>query len=256
MLSHKAANFYLAVWNLRKVHVLIEQLDGQEGKTAIADKVRGRMEKHLTALCASLEELEATGACSVAEVALDDLKSATKATYGKFNERVNSLHQVLLKELSKTELFLLQRADLALFDPKEPLFGEKVDRKFSAARGDIEEAGKCLALGRGTACVFHLMRAGEVAVGKLAKRLKETIKKPNGEMLPWGVLVGNIDGGIKKLPPGPKQDKWLKLHPLLYSMNRAYRTKTAHPEAKYTPEEAQRAFDATRSFMQECAALL
>jgi HEPN domain-containing protein len=255
MLSHKAAPFYLAVWNLRKVHVLIEQLDAREEKTAIPDKVRGRMEKHLTALCASLEELEVTGACSVAEVALDDLKSATKATYGKFKERVNSLHQVLLKELSKTELFVLQRADLALFEPKEPLFGEKVDRKFSAARFDIEEAGKCRALGRHTACVYHVMRAAEAAVLRLAKKLRATVANKYGQTLPWGVLTSNIKTEIDALPTGKKKDDWLKIHMFLHACNRAFRTKTAHPGAKYSPDEAREAYEAARTFMRAMADL-
>jgi hypothetical protein len=42
---------------------------------------------------------------------------------------------------------------------KEHLFGETVSQKFKDASGDIESAGNCLALGQGTACVFHLMRA-------------------------------------------------------------------------------------------------
>jgi hypothetical protein len=39
--------------------------------------------------------------------------------------------------------------------------GEQVEIKFMSAIQDIEEAGKCLAMGRGTATVFHLMRVVE-----------------------------------------------------------------------------------------------
>ena len=51
-----------------------------------------------------------------------------------------------------------------LFRQEEPIFGPKVRAHFSAATFDIEEAGKRLALRRGTARVFHLMRAIEVGL--------------------------------------------------------------------------------------------
>lgn len=44
-----------------------------------------------------------------------------------------------------------------LYEAKE-LFGQPVEHAFPSAIDDIEDAGKCLALGQGTACVMHLMR--------------------------------------------------------------------------------------------------
>ena len=255
MLSHKAAPFYVAVWNLRRLHARLEKWTEQEKKVAITDKDRRGIEKHLTALCESLKDLEATGTCSVAEVALDDLKTTKKATYGKYLERVNSLHQVLVKELSKTELFVLHRADLVLFDPREPPFGQAVEDKFPDARFDIEEAGKCLALGRPTACIFHLMRAVEDAAFVLAKKLRATGQKKNGERLTLGVLTATIKGKIDAKPAGKKKDDWLKIHMFLHACNRAFRTKSAHPGKKYNPEEAQEAYGAARTFMRAMAEL-
>jgi hypothetical protein len=60
----------------------------------------------------------------------------------------------------------------ALFDPKEPLFGQLVADRFPDAADDISEAGKCLALQRGTAAVMHLMRVVEVGLKALAKFLR------------------------------------------------------------------------------------
>ena len=40
----------------------------------------------------------------------------------------------------------------------------EVNDKFPSAAFDIDEAGKCLAIGRSTAAVFHLMRALETAI--------------------------------------------------------------------------------------------
>ena len=51
------------------------------------------------------------------------------------------------------------------------LFGDDVARAFPSSKGDIDEAGKCLALDRGTACVFHLMRILEIGLQLLAAKL-------------------------------------------------------------------------------------
>jgi hypothetical protein len=51
------------------------------------------------------------------------------------------------------------------------LFGKEVNDRFPMAIDDIEEAGKCLALGRATACVLHAMRIIEVGLRALAKAL-------------------------------------------------------------------------------------
>ncbi|HWN42015.1 MAG TPA: hypothetical protein VNW71_07310, partial [Thermoanaerobaculia bacterium] len=52
-------------------------------------------------------------------------------------------------------------------------FGEGVAAAFPSAVIDIEEAGKCYALSRYTACVFHLMRVMESALRVLASTLND-----------------------------------------------------------------------------------
>lgn len=47
-------------------------------------------------------------------------------------------------------------------------FGHEVGHRFPQATKEIKEAGTCYALGRNTACVFHLMRATEHGVRALA----------------------------------------------------------------------------------------
>lgn len=135
--------------------------------------------------------------------------------------------------------------------PLTPPFGSEVESAFPTSAYDIEEAGKCLAVGRSTAAVFHLMRAMEAAVRVLGVKLNATVVDANGDGLPWGVIVANIKPKIDALPKGADQDEWYKIHALLHSVNRAFRTKTAHPIDKYTEEEAENAFNATKAFLQE-----
>ncbi len=135
------------------------------------------------------------------------------------------------------------------------LFGESVELRFPEAIGDIEEAAKCLAFGRPTATVFHLMRAMESAVAVLNTDLQATIEDTNGQRLAWGKLVANMGRAIEKFAPGELKDRWSAAHALLYAVNRGFRTPTAHPVKSYTLEEAQTAYGATKAFMQAIAEL-
>ncbi len=71
----------------------------------------------------------------------------------------------VLKNLESTlkgrKFFALTAKAQRLYSDDKPLFGDDVFAKFPDATKDISEAGKCLALGRNTATVFHLMRAME-----------------------------------------------------------------------------------------------
>ncbi|WP_373473523.1 hypothetical protein [Sphingorhabdus lacus] len=161
----------------------------------------------------------------------------------------NSLHI----ELGQRFFIKLRGANKELYDQEYGLFGEEVDDAFPDAIADISEAGKCLALERWTATVFHLMRAMEVGVATLADKLQATVLNKHGETLPWGILTGNIGDKIKLMPDGSVKDDWQVMHTLLHSANRAYRTKTAHPKKTYDEKEAAAAFQATKSFTQAMA---
>ena len=161
--------------------------------------------------------------------------------------------QVAPAELGNRLIVCLKGPHADLYGRDYGLFGEDVDEAFPESAEDISEAGKCLALERYTAAVFHLMRGMESAVAVLAAKLGATITNAQNETLAWGVLTGNIGDKIKSMDAGQEKDEWLGLHTLLYAVNRAFRTKTAHPKKTYTANEAEQAFYATRSFMQSMA---
>ncbi len=74
------------------------------------------------------------------------------------------------------------------------LFGEQVDKKFKALRGEIAEAGKCFAAGRDTATVFHLMRVMEVGVQRLGKKLGV----PDTKEKEWQIILNSVNGAVNK----------------------------------------------------------
>lgn len=138
----------------------------------------------------------------------------------------------------------------------EPLFGSKISDAFgSEAAEDISEGGKCYALGRYTAGVFHLMRAMEKAVQMLADHLGATVKDRHGTFLTWGVILQNMSDKVKALDKNGAKD-WSEVLTLLFHVKEAWRSETMHPKRTYTPEQAREVFDASRSFMRRLATLV
>ena len=130
----------------------------------------------------------------------------------------------------------------------DPPYGREVDDAFPKAASEISEAAKCLAFNRPTACVFHLMRAMELAVQKLAERLGKTnIEKE------WGKLLSDIAKEIEAMPKGTGRDEWSTIHTHLYHVKQAWRNDTMHPKTTYTEAEAEGVFAAVKTFMIELA---
>jgi hypothetical protein len=143
------------------------------------------------------------------------------------------------------------------FSQPEPLFGPEANSAFPGlVAEDISEAGKCLALDRGTACVFHLTRAMEAVVQRLGAKLGVTLIDKNNVDLDWGVIVANMKVNVEAMPKGPAKDKWSEALTLLVHVKQAWRHPTMHPKRHYTPEEAASIFDAVRSFMRHLAGLI
>jgi hypothetical protein len=160
------------------------------------------------------------------------------------------------RDLRSRTVMFLSRRDAELFNPVQPNFGEEVFTAFSNAREDIEEAGKCLGLGRPTACVFHLMRALESAAQVIADKIGATIKHVNGKGLPWGVIADNMKQKIDAMTKGSDdQIKWYRVQHNLVVVNRAWRVPTSHPKETYTIDQSREVFNATKAFMRGLAGL-
>lgn len=173
----------------------------------------------------------------------------------KLSQRCNHLRYRIQDELESEFYFQVDRQDVRFYD-KPDLFGSHVTAKFPKATYDIQRAGNCVALQQPDACIFHLMRALEVAVQQLSRRLGITVTHKTT----WGVLTGNMDGKIKKMPEAtPKQkekkDKWSEARANLHQVGQVWRNKTMHPAASYSRGQARDAFDAVRVFMSALARL-
>lgn len=146
---------------------------------------------------------------------------------------------------------MLDGSQARMMEPNGPLFGAEVASAFPKAAEDIEEAGKCMALGRYTATVFHLMRAMEVAAQALAGKLG--VANLDRE---WGKLLSDMKTKIEALPLGQDRNRWSENHSLLYHVKQAWRNDVMHPKATYTEAQAQEVFNAVDSYLRNLAPLV
>jgi hypothetical protein len=163
----------------------------------------------------------------------------------------------LQDELDQQFFFHLNQQDVRYFG-KDDLFGHAIARKFKSAAADIKEAGNCLALQRPTACVFHLMRAMEVAVRQLARRPHMSITIT--PKTTWRMITGAMDKKIAKMPDATtreknKKENWEEARANLHHVGSVWRNKTMHPAKSYDQEQAFNVFKAVSVFMSGLAAL-
>jgi len=188
-------------------------------------------------------------------------------TYGKAGEVYRELGRLIQYELSSIR-FLYVPPDRALYyqkrikadgdKTKHSLLSDKAKKKFAQSIEDAEEAANCIALGRYTAAVFHMMRIMERGVQRLGKKLQLTISVEEKD---WGLISNHINGALKKLPNSTPQEKrvharYSKAAVYLDNVREAWRNPTMHPKETYTEEEAENVFRFVKQYMDYLTAIL
>ena len=118
---------------------------------------------------------------------------------------------------------------------------------------DISEAGKCLALNRATASVFHLMRIMEIAVQRFGDKIGVALATDKN----WQNILEEINKAIKALDQKSLKTKaYAEASAHLYNVKVCWRNAVMHPKQTYTPAEAEVLFPAVKSFIRDLAELL
>lgn len=166
--------------------------------------------------------------------------------FGALNDRVHD-------DFSERCLLMLNPGRGALYEPNSPLWGPDIRARFPKACFDIDESGKCLAVGRYTASVFHLMRAVEIALKAIGKSLGI---KPPPRNDNWGIWLGAIKDAITKRGQDRAwvdKDYYQDIYQRLDSVKDASRNPTMHVETIYPEEEAEILFRITELLFRKIA---
>lgn len=166
----------------------------------------------------------------------------------RLERSLDNTRQNFLAQMNSKLMFVIDTQYSEHLYSEAPPFGSIVDDAFPKAGSEISEAAKCLALQRPTATVFHLMRAMELAVQKIADNFGIVLVERV-----WGNLLSDIDKEIKKMPKDEVRNYWSAIHTHLYHVKQAWRNDTMHPKTTYTEQEAEAVFIAVKSFMVELA---
>ena len=141
------------------------------------------------------------------------------------------------------------------FYGQEQLFGEAVAQRFPDATFDIKEAGNCYAVGRYTACVFHLMRTLEIGLGVFGTEFGLTLGHTN-----WYPFIEQIESRIRDLGKAAKTSAEKTKHEFYAQttssfmfLKDAWRNYTAQARGKYTEEEAETILRNVKAFMLKLA---
>lgn len=184
---------------------------------------------------------------SVDRLRKDLMSGNSHLTWGDMWDKVDEITTRLYDEIENHGKFFYIPIDRAnYFDTLEP-FGRIVSQKFPKLTEDIQEAAKCYACGRYTACVFHLMRIMEHGVQRFGKKLG--VKQV--ELLVWQVILDQTNKAISALPAKSSQTKkFAAIAGHLYNVKLAWRNEVMHPKATYTEEEAEHLLSQIKFFMQ------
>ncbi|MDB5610264.1 MAG: hypothetical protein JWP25_7164 [Bradyrhizobium sp.] len=174
--------------------------------------------------------------------------------------RTTDIARTLRREFSSMKTFFIESSKEPYFNIEFGTFGSKFQTVFPSAVFEIDEAGKCHALGRTTACVFHLMRSMEIAIKAIARSISIPDPVKDAEKN-WGKILGSIKDEIKKrdsaLPQQWENDDrhfFTDMHLALDTVRIAWRNTTMHVENKYTEDESEHILVAVRSFMKKLSA--
>lgn len=220
----------------------------------VAEDARASMVTLLNQLDLPLKELDLKASLATRLKFHALLSGSSNVTWAQFHALSAELSGRLIDEMSNTLFLSLTVGEANLYENVQP-FGPNVAEAFPSATLDIEEAAKCLVLGRGTACVFHLMRVMEVGLKAFGAQLGIDIQHKPG----WEGILKKAHGQMS-LPNDKKPADWLKNETfladaiaMLTAVKTAWRNPTMHVEKTYTEERAEDIWNAVRLFMKSLA---
>lgn len=265
MLEFKSADFYRAVAILQRAQGRVQEITQQPptAKFAKNEKLNTQAKKGLRDRCTEIKShllvLEAEVTCKLVDRLIARTKDKKKPlTWGDAYDFLNHVDSRLRDELSLHRVFVLEKEKEKFFQPKEPLFGKNFEAKFPTGAAELDEAAKCFALGRPTACVFHLMRLMECGLKSTAACLSNP-PPTSGSDRNWGNILQNIKDAREVKTKGnawintADKEFFADAFASLDAVRVAWRNTTMHVEKNYTDDQAEHVLIAVKGFMTKLA---
>jgi hypothetical protein len=201
-----------------------------------------------------------------------------KVTYQVIQDRFEDLLQAMIGDLSEITVVFIPKNKTLYFE-RDDLFEETFHQSASPAlNAEINAAGNCLAADLNTAAVFHLMRAVEIGLRAVARKLRVTVvmgksrsghcpineptcplgkrrnvtRKIKLEFAQWQQIIDQIHRKAKALPPArtaPLKDAMSSF----YYFKEVWRNDVMHSRKTYDAEKAERVFSQAKEFMRQLA---
>ncbi len=247
------ANRFLSVFsNLDRLELILKNYgphDTIRMDTSLRDTV--------TDLHEQLKEMGLT-VSSITARRLSETTAGATVSQGQFHSEIEELYSRVKDELgSKFWLHLDDNEALHYSGPSD-VFGKEVVEIWPQLGSDLDEAGKCFAVARYTASVFHLMRVMEIALRDMGTAIGASIGDKDG----WLKTLGDrLEPAINALPESTPLEKHRKqefqqTRAHLHAVRLAWRNDTMHPKSTYTKEEASELIAHVRTFLRSLARLV
>lgn len=186
---------------------------------------------------------------------IDESKTTTVA-HQDLRESLDNLFVSLIDELEGILMFVVPDSGNAkFFQAQNTFLGLQIIDKFPSLAEDADEAGNCFAVGRYTACVFHLMRIVETLVQELG--IKTQAKNKTGELIDvknedWYQIEKAIHKAVnlENMPKSEEKETLGKVLQALNTVRIGWRNPTMHPKQTYTENEARFLLNAVKSFAE------
>lgn len=202
----------------------------------------------------SLEQMAEQCKALNLQLSLKKIRAAQENIEKLSSDDIEVISERVYDELQNTLFIHIDHDRARFFNLGDASFGEDVVIACPTAAFEIDEAAKCLALSRPTACVFHLMRTMEIGIKAVAKCLSvpDPTKPSNNN---WGQILQKIKAATDAKTAAnswQNEDKQFfeEIHATLNTVRSAWRNTTMHVENKYSYEEAENIFATVKFYMQ------
>lgn len=206
----------------------------------------------------ALEELGLPVSKEHARELFNYINNEDEITAGDLKTLAFALRWSIIHELQSRLLLIVPPERTRWYEMEGTLLGSEIIGRFADLTEDSAEAGNCFALGRYTACVFHLMRIMETVVQQFATQLGATHKDETPldvKNEDWYQIEQAIERKIKEMPRGDHKTRCSSVLASLSAVKTGWRNPTMHPKATYTDEEALALINAVKLFVKDFTTL-